>query len=221
MLGDSSSPQWLRWLERRLQWLAIPHIAVLFVTLQALGFLMVMSDPIWVLRLALVPQAVTQNGEYWRLVTFLALPLSDSPIWVIFTLWFLYFVVGMIEAQWGAFKTTLYALVSILVTIAFSFTFNYPVLGISKFESSLFLAAAALFPDMTVNLFLAIPVKIKWLAYLTLAMIGWEFLRADWMDRLFTLAILSNYLIFFGPSVVQSIRLAVRRAKYRRDSRRD
>src|SRR4051812_4443701 len=102
MLGDNSSPKWLRQLERRLQWLAIPNIAVLFVTLQALGFLMVMVDPIWGLRLALIPAAVTQNGEVWRLVTFLALPLSDSPIWVIFTLWFLYFVIGMIEAQWGA-----------------------------------------------------------------------------------------------------------------------
>lgn len=220
MLGESSTPRWLRRLERKLQWMAIPHIAILFVTLQALGFLMVMSDPIWTARLALIPEAVTQGHEYWRLVTFLALPLSMSPIWVIFTLWFLYFIINMIESEWGAFKTTLYVLISIGVTIAFSFAFDYPVLDVSKFESTLFLAAAALFPEMTVNLFLAIPVKIKWLAWLTMAMIGWDFLRADWMDRLFTLAIFSNYLVFFGPSLVNSVRLAWRRRQFQRNFRR-
>lgn len=220
MIGTSNTPNWLRKLERRMQWLAIPHIAVLFVTLQALGFLMVMSDPMWTMRLALIPEAVTQGHEYWRLVTFLALPLSLSPLWVIFTLWFLYFVINMIESQWGAFKTTLYVLVSICVTIAFSFTFDYPVLDVSKFQSTLFLAAAALFPEMTVSLFLMIPVKIKWLAWLTLAMLGWEFLRSDWMQRLFTLAIFSNYLVFFGPSLINQIRQTIRRRKFQRDLRR-
>jgi membrane associated rhomboid family serine protease len=218
-LDSGPSPAWLRWLERRLGWLAVPNIAILFVTLQALGFLMVLSDPVWVPRLALIPPAVTINHEYWRLVTFLALPLSTSPIWVIFTLWFLYFVINLIETEWGAFKTTLYVLVSIVVTIAFSFLFNYPVLDVSKFESSLFLAAAALFPEMTVYL-LVVPVKIKWLAWLTLAMLGWEFIGADWLDRFFTLAILSNYLLFFGPSLISRIRQYFRRRSFQRQMRR-
>lgn len=215
----TNSPKWLRTLERKFQWLAIPHIAVLFVTLQALGFLMVVSDPIWSARLALIPEAVRLEGEYWRLVTFLALPLSLSPIWVLFTLWFLYFVINMIESQWGSFKTTLYVLTSILVTIAFSLTTGYPVFDVSKFESSLFLAAAALFPEMTVNLFMALPVKIKWLAWFTLALLGLDFVRSDWMDRFFTLAILSNYLVFFGPSLLSSLRQAWRRHEYRRKLR--
>jgi hypothetical protein len=213
------SPKWLRSLERKFQWLAIPHIGVLFVTLQALGFLMVMSDPVWTARLALLPEAVLVDHEYWRLVTFLALPLSLSPIWVLFTLWFLYFVMNMIESQWGSFKTTLYVLTSILVTIAFSLGTGYPVLDVSKFESSLFLAAAALFPDMTVNLFLALPVKIKWLAWFTLVLLALDFLRVGWMDRFFTLAILSNYLVFFGPSLLSSLRQAWRRHEYRRKLR--
>lgn len=217
--SSSNTPQWLRKIERSLQWLAIPNLGVIFVTLQALGFLMVMSDPVWTARLALIPDAVTQNGEYWRLVTFLALPISMSPIWVLFTLWFLYFILGMIESQWGAFKTTLYVLTSIVVTIAFSFAFGYPVLDVSKFESSLFLAAAALFPEMTVSLFLAFPVKIKWLAWLTLAMLGIDFVRSDWMDRFFTLAIMSNYLVFFGPSLLATLRQAMRRREFRRKMR--
>jgi membrane associated rhomboid family serine protease len=219
MISGAASPKWLRFLERKMQWLAIPNIAVLFVTLQALGFLMVMSDPIWISRLALIPEAVRQ-GEYWRLITFLALPLSLSPLWVILTLWFLYFIINTIENEWGAFKTTLYILISVVVTILFSFAFNYPVTDISRFESTLFLAAAALFPEMEVQLFLVIPVKIKWLAWLALAMTAFEFVRSDWLERLFILAIYSNCLVFFGPALINSLRLAIRRADYRRKSRR-
>ena len=219
MLSSSSTPKWLKFLERRLSWLAIPHIAVLIVTLQALGFLMVQSDPIWVSRLALIPELVLV-GQYWRLITFLALPLSDSFFWVIFTLWFIYSITNTIENEWGTFKTTLYVLISVLVTIAFSFTFNYPISSISHFESTLFLAAAALFPEMEIRLYMAIPIKIKWLAWLALAMTGLEFVRSEWLERLLILATYSNYLIFFGPSLINNLKLAYRRADYRRKSRR-
>src|SRR5205823_2070717 len=140
----------------------IPGIGILFITLQALGFLLVASDPIWMLRLALDPDAVLRGHEYWRLITFLALPLSMSPLWVIFVLWFLYFIFSSIETEWGSFKTTFYVLVSVVVTIAFSFAFNYPVTQVSHFESTLFLAAASLFPEMEILLFFVVPVKMKW-----------------------------------------------------------
>jgi hypothetical protein len=206
-------------LEKKLGWLAVPHIAILFVTLQGLGYLMVASDPIWIARLALLPEAVLA-GEYWRLITFLALPLSNSPIWVIFALWFLYFVINTIENEWGAFKTTSYVLVSILVTIAYSFGVGYPVLEVKDFESSMFLAAAALFPEMEVSLFFAIPVKIKWLAWLSMAGIAWRAYGASWPERGLMVAIYSNYLLFFGPAMLASLRQRIRREQFRRKMKR-
>ena len=216
MIGQS--PKWLKFLERKMQWLAIPNISIIFVTLQALGFLMVMSDGVWVERLALLPDRVLA-GEYWRVITFLALPLSLSPIWVIFTLMFIYYILNTIESEWGSFKTTFYVLVSILLTIAVSFTFNYPVTQVSDFESTLFLAAAALFPEQEVRLFLAIPVKMKWLAWLSLAFFGLKLIQSDWVGRIFLIAIYSNYLIFFGPALLDQIRNRIRRAKFKRQMR--
>lgn len=143
------------------------------------------------------------------------MPVSLSPIWVIFTLWFLYFMVNAIETQWGAFKTTLYVLTSMLVTIVFSLATGYPVTQASHFESTLFLAAAGLFPEMEIRLFFMIPVKMKWMAIVTLVFVALEALRGSWMDRLYLIAIYSNFLIFFGPAVYQSARLAIRRAKYK------
>jgi membrane associated rhomboid family serine protease len=207
-----------RQLERKLSFIAIPNIAIIFVTLQGLGFLMVMANPAWQFQLALIPDAV-RAGEYWRLVTFLALPLATGPIFMIFALWFLYFVLNMIEGVWGDFKTTLYTLVSILVTIAFSFAFDYPVLDIHHFESSLFFAASALFPDMEIAIFGIIPVKMKWMAGLTAVFVLVELVRGTWLDRLFLMAIYSNFLLFFGPAILGRARNWVRRRKFQRSFR--
>jgi membrane associated rhomboid family serine protease len=214
----AQSPRWLDRLERVLGWLAIPNIAVIFVTLQALGFLMLSSDPIWLTRLALVPEMVSA-GEYWRLVTFLALPVSMSLLWVIFSLWFLYFILNMIENEWGAFKTTLYVLVSILVTIAFSFAFDYPITTVSDFQSTLFLAAASLFPEFEIRLYFAIPVKMKWMAWLSIAFLLYKFFNSGTLGKLYLIAIYSNYLIFFGPAMLGQVKQWVRRENFKRKMR--
>jgi hypothetical protein len=201
-----------------MDWLAIPNIAILLVTLQALGFLMVTTNPTWAMILALIPESVAQ-GEYWRMITFLALPISMNPIWVLFTLWFMYFIVNAIESAWGSFKTTLYVLVSILVTIIFSLGLHYPVLQATDFESTLFLASAMLFPEMEVRLFFAIPVRMKWLAWLTLGFLAVRFIGSGWMERFYILAIYSNFLLFFGPAALSRIKNFIRRERFRRRMR--
>ena len=214
----TTPPRWLQALRRPLGWIEIPNIAMIFVTLQGLGFLMVSYDPSWAYRLALIPSAV-RHGEIWRLVTFLSLPLSMSPIWVLFTLWFLYFILNSIEAVWGAFQTTFYFLMSILVTIALAFALELPVTNVSDFETTLFLAAAGLFPEMEIRLFFMIPVKMKWLGWLSLAFLAWRFLGESRAGRAYLLGIYSNYLVFFGPSLVSSVRQAARRREFQRKMR--
>ncbi len=212
---SNQSAKWLNTLERYLGWLAVPNIAVLFVTLQVLGFFLVSVDPIWVARLALVPERVLE-GEYWRLITFLALPVASQLIWVIFALWFVYFVLNSIEKEWGEFKTTLYVLVSIILTISVSFLLHYPITEVSEFQLTLFLAAATLFPDLEVRLYFAIPVKMKWLGWFSGGLLILRFLQFDWYGRIYLLAIYSNYLIFFGPALWGSIKQTIRREQYKR-----
>src|SRR3990172_5729869 len=80
-MSNGTSPKWLQKLERRLPWLAVSNIASFVVGLQFIGFVLVYSDPSWTWRLALIPELVLQ-GEIWRLLTFLALPISLSPFLV-------------------------------------------------------------------------------------------------------------------------------------------
>ncbi len=215
---NETSPKWLQKLERRLRWLAVSNLATFIVGLQFIGFVLVYSDPAWQWRLALVPDRVLQ-GEAWRLITFLALPISLSPVWLIFVLWFLYFIVESIESAWGSFRTTFYVLIAVLLTICFSLVFMVPITYVGDLESTLFLAAAALNPDYQVLLFLVLPVKIVWLAWLTAAFVLWRFVTGSWLDRLYLLAIYSNYLLFFGPYHYGQLKQRYRRWKFKRQFR--
>ena len=209
------SPRWLRRLERTLSWIAVPNIASFLVGLQMIGFFMVLSDPRWHVRLALVPQLVLQ-GELWRLIPFLALPLSLSPIWMVFVLWFLYFIVDGLESVWGSFQTTFYILISILLTIGFSLFFMVPIASVRDLESTLFLAAAAINPEFQVLLFMVVPVKVVWLAWLTAGFVLWRFITGSWLERLYLLAIYANYLLFFTPYHYWQLKQWHRRWKFRR-----
>ncbi|MEK6601881.1 MAG: hypothetical protein AABZ09_08375 [Candidatus Binatota bacterium] len=217
-MSNGTTPNWLQALERRLGWLAVPNIATFIVGLQFIGFVLVVSDPDWRWRLALIPESVLQ-GEIWRLITFLALPISLSPFWLLFVLWFLYFIVDGIENAWGAFRTTFYILISVLLTICFSLVFMVPITYVGDLESTLFLAAAALNPEYQILLFLVLPVKIAWLAWLTGAFVLWRFFTGSWLDRLYLLAIYSNYLLFFAPYLYWRVKQRYRRWQFKRQMR--
>ena len=194
----------------------VPNLAVYLVGAQALGFMLVLFEPrAW--QLLVLDPLLVMRGEVWRLVSFLALPLSMSPLWMIFVLYFLYFVVNGIEEEWGEFRTTLYVLVAVLLTISFSFAFQMPVANIAHLESALFLAAATIAPEYQILLFFILPVKMKWLAWLTAAYIVWALIVGTWLSRLYLLTMYANYLLFFGPYFLGRLSAFHRRQKFKRD----
>jgi len=219
-ITDSRAPQWLIRLEKVLGWIAVPNLAILLITLQVAGFLFINYQPEWALQLALIPDAVLA-GEYWRVITFLALPLSTSPIWMLFVLLFVYMIVNLLEQEWGAFRTTLYVLVSWAVTVAFSMVTGYPVLSAEHFESSLFLAAAMLYPEMPISLFFVIPAKMKWLAGVSIVFVILEMIQGSWLDRFHILAIYSNVILFFGPAALANLRTWLSRKAWENRSRKE
>ena len=213
-MSINRDPKWLVFLSRRMSWLAIPNIAVGFAVVQILGFFLVFSQPLWFERLVLIPDAVWQ-GEIWRLVSFVAIPLSMSLLGFIFAVAFSFFILNSIENEWGAFKTTLYVLVSIVVTALFSMIFDFPILDITGLASTFFLAAAALFPEQEIQIYFLIPVKMKFLGWLALAFLAFKLFQGSWFDRLFLLAIYSNYLLFFGPTLLYRIKEWKRRRDFK------
>ena len=210
------TPKWIDRLERFMPELGIPNLALYLIGAQAFGFVLVLFEPrAW--QLLILDPSMVLKGEIWRLVTFLALPLSIDWLWMVFVLYFLYFIVNGLEEEWGEFRTTLYVFVAVLLTIAFSFLFQMPIANIAYFESTLFLAAATIAPEYQILLFLVIPVKMKWLAWLTAVYIVWMLIVGTWLSRLYLITMYANYFLFFGPYFAGRFRAFYRRTKFQHD----
>src|ERR1700757_830145 len=114
---------WLDKLERRFGFLGIPGLARILVGFAALVFAFALLVPGFTSVLDLDPGRVRQ-GEVWRLVTYIFIPQTLSPWWILFALWFLWWIGDGLERAWGAFRLTLYFLVGMIGTTAAAFFFG-------------------------------------------------------------------------------------------------
>lgn len=72
------------------------------------------------------------QGEVWRLVTFIFLPPSSSPLWIVFALYFNCLIGEGLENQWGKFKFNLFYLCGMVGAILASLITGYGTNGISE-----------------------------------------------------------------------------------------
>jgi len=170
-------------------------------------------------KLALDP-AMVVRGEVWRLITFLFLPPSASPIFIVFTLYFYYLVGSNLENQWGSFRFNLYYLIGVICTIAASFISygisGYGTVGPEHLNLSLFLAFAYLFPYFEVLLFFFIPIKVKYLAWANWIFIVISLIINPLPVKLAAIASVVNYFIFFGTDLFTTIKLRIQTYKNRK-----
>jgi membrane associated rhomboid family serine protease len=153
------------------------------------------AKPYVIDRLMLDMSAV-RRGEVWRLVTFLFIPPSSSIYWILFNLYFTWWIGSSLEEHWGAFKFNVYYFVGALGTIVAA-SIAGPQ-GSTFLNSSMFLAFAALFPDVTILLFFLLPIRVKWLGLLVAGYLVYSGFIGDWATRGAILAALGNYFLFFG-----------------------
>lgn len=175
--------------------------------------------------LSFVPAYIFQ-GQVWRLITFVFVPESSGNVlFFAISTYFYYFVGSRMEEQWGTPRFNIFYLSGILLAIAVGLLASLTGLSMMVTTSmyytnlSLFFAFASLFPDLQVLFCFVVPVKIKWLAYLdaiyllyhVLVMVGH---RQFIMALLPILAIL-NYLVFFGDSLLGSLRWRKQRFQHK------
>ena len=89
--------------------------------------------------------------------------------------------------------------------------------------TTLFFAFAQFYPEEIIYVFFILPLKIKWIAWVYAAFLLLAFVTQSNSYRLALIAAISNYLIFFGPGVIQQLRQrkenAVRRKRFEIQSR--
>ncbi len=159
------------------------------------------------------------RGEVWRLVTFIFTPPStSSPIFLFISLYFYYMIGSVLEQHWGKMKFNIYYLLGMLGVIIGSFISGY---GDSSFlNTSLFLVFAHLFPDTQFMLFFMVPIKAKYMGYISWALLILQFIFAPIPQKLSILFSLLNFFIFFGKDFFNKIKQEIvyynRRKKYKR-----
>lgn len=199
--------KWVHQLERKYQKYAIRNLITYIIGLNALVFalsLLLPGRPV-VESLVLYPDRVLQ-GEIWRLLTYIFIPPTSSPIWIIFVLYFYYLVGSGLEQAWGAFRFNLYYFLGMVGTTLAAFITGAGYTG-AYLNLSLFLAFARLYPELELLIFFILPVKLKYLAWLNWAILGGTVIFAALPYKIAAVAAVVNYFIFFGQDLYRDIKL--------------
>jgi hypothetical protein len=203
-------------LERHLSRFAIPHLIRYVVALNALVFILVSLDPKYISALMLDREAILQ-GQVWRLVSWIFIPDTLSPIWVIFYLMVVWWTGDLLENTWGPFRLNAYYFLGMFFCVASALIFGASG-GNVFLNLSLFLAVATLAPNLEILFLLFIPLKLKWVALISLLWPAYILFTGPLPVKMIVIMCMGNYLIFFGPSFLrwsrESRRVYQRRAKF-------
>ncbi len=197
-------------LERVFGRLAIPNISLYLVMGQVLFWAVSFLSQFDLRQIVLVP-ALVQEGEAWRLFTFLLLPPNASPVFIAFA-WYLFYMMGSaLEQYWGVFRYNLFLFAGWLLTVGVAFLSPYSMTPNLFLAGSVFLAFAFLNPEFEMLLFFILPVKIKWLALIQWVLYAYAFFTGSWSVRLAVLASIGNFLLFFTGEIIQRMKTGKRR----------
>ena len=221
---------WLDKLERKLGRYAIPNLTVYLLAGYVIGFAVMNFMPSLLNWLTLEPGLVIR-GQVWRIISWVLIPPSTNLISLIFLVLLYYSLGSALERTWGTFRYNVYIFSGILFTVVAAFLLYgalYLIYGVEFSLSSvglimsIFLAFAAIYPDMEVLLYFILPIKMKWMALVYAAMAVYYFIQGGLATRVAIAASLLNFVIFFlssrnmrrfGP------REQARKAKFKKQSR--
>jgi len=204
---------------------AIPGLMRIVAAFNAACYILAKWRPEFLQFLTLDPERIL-HGEVWRLFTYIFIPTIGTFLpdwfWEVMYILYLIWIGDGLERAWGSFKLNLYYLIGMIGTTIAAFFLGANFSGF-MLNSSIFFAFARFYPEAIIYVFWVLPVKVKWMAWTSGAMIILQFLVGSWGFRGAVLAALSNYLLFFSRSIVEEAQhrktVVERRARFQRDMR--
>lgn len=227
---------WLDKLERKIGRYAIPNLTVYLLAGYVIGYGIIYLMPNMIGWLTLEP-ALILRGQVWRIISWVLIPPTTNLISLFFLVLLYYSLGTALERTWGTFRYNVYIFSGILFTViavfilygVFFFMYGAEVslssiglVSTNYITMSIFLAFAAIYPDMEVMLYFVLPIKMKWMAIIYAAMALYYFITGGIVSRVAIAASLLNFVIFFlsgrnmrrfGP------REQARKAKFKKQSR--
>ena len=188
---------WLDKLERKLGRFAIPNLTVYLLAGYVIGFAVVLLMPELLGWLTLEP-ALIVRGQVWRVISWVLIPPTTQPISLLFLVLLYYSLGTALERTWGTFRYNVYIFSGLFFTVLAVFIFYavyYFGFGMEIFLSSvglistnyitmsIFLAFAAIYPEMEVYLYFILPINY--------------FVSRGAVTRVAIGASLLNFVIFF------------------------
>ena len=211
-------------LERKMRQFTIPNLMQYVVIGQGIVFALMMIWPTvgyTLLRLITLNRDQIFHLQVWRLVTFVFVPPSSSPLFILFALYFYYFIGQGLERLWGSARFCLFYYIGMLGAILACLITGYAdnsFLNLSLFFA-FFFAYAAMWPDEQVLLFMIIPVKMKYLAILDAVLFLWQFITGSFSVKITILLSLANVFLFVGGDLKRSIQREIEHYKMRKNWR--
>ncbi|MBK1879051.1 rhomboid family intramembrane serine protease [Pelagicoccus mobilis] len=197
-------------LERKLGFLAIHNLTVYLVVGQIGIFIMAAakgSSIMGFLEFVMYSFDGFIDGKPWTIISFLLVPrhLEFSGMgffWTIVSWLMLYSLGSQLERAWGAFRFTLFILISLLGIIVTSLFYQQTYMTNYYLLSSIWFAYFITFPD--VPFFFGI--KAKWIGVFLGVMTLLDFLAQQGVGRMLIAFSLINLPVFFGSEVLGYIR---------------
>ncbi|MBR6451648.1 MAG: hypothetical protein IKS87_02995 [Lachnospiraceae bacterium] len=198
-------------MEKKIGRYAIRNLSLYLIAGYVIGYILGYTGSLEFLNLN--PYRIL-HGQVWRIFTWILMPPTSLNIFTIIMLFFYYSIGTSLERTWGTFRYNVYLFSGMLFTLIGAFALygvyillGYPAEPVGSFVSayistyyinlSIFLAFAACYPNMQVLLYFIIPVKIKWLAWLDLAILALSFFQGNVPIKVAIITSLLNFAIFF------------------------
>ena len=158
------------------------------------------------------------QGQIWRLITFVLLPPTGQPLWILLSLYFYYFIGSSLEGKWGSARFNLYYLIGVLCNIAAGFITGFATN--EYLNLSLLLCFAVMYPDHEFLIMFFLPIKAKWIGIADAVMLGIIFLQLGWMGKIGMVFSLLPFFLFLGKDVLGQMKMFWKRVQYKINTRR-
>lgn len=200
---------WIDRLERKFGRFAIPNLTAYIVGCYVVGYAVSKMAPQVLSLILLEPSMIIYRLQLWRLFTWIFVPVSGNLISLLIMSLLYYSLGKVLERSWGTFRYNLYIFSGLIFTVLGAFLAYFVMGGGASFVNlnflfttnyinlSIFLAFAVSFPEMEVYLYFIIPVKMKWMALIYAAGIGYYFIMGNLPGRISILASILNFLLFY------------------------
>ncbi|BBF42042.1 hypothetical protein lbkm_0724 [Lachnospiraceae bacterium KM106-2] len=208
-------------MERKYGRHAIPNLMYYVIVMQIVGIIVGQINPTFLVNYLGLDVAKVMQGQVWRLVTFILTGYAGTinltniiDVFLVAIELYLYYYIGRsLENAWGSFRFNLYYISGILFNIITAFILYFVITGLgydaprsygyglTYVNRSLFLAFAAVFPNMELLYMFLIPLKVKYLGYFYGAFIAYDVVEAFISGQIgigvSIIVALMNFIIFF------------------------